>query len=87
MDAFIEAIKSNDLIKAKKAFGSIMSERTVSEIEELRVALAKSIVIEGEEDSEEKEESKEKEDKKPKEKSDSDKDEDDSDDDSDEDDE
>lgn len=85
MDAFIEAIKSNDLIKAKKAFGSIMSERTVSEIEELRVALAKSIMIEGEEDSEEKEESKEKEDKKPKEKS--DKDEDDSDDDSDEDDE
>lgn len=54
MDAFIEAIKSNDLIKAKKAFGAIMSERTVSEVEEMRVSLAKAIVIEGEE-SEEKE--------------------------------
>ncbi|WCZ66385.1 prohead core protein [Yersinia phage MHG19] len=82
MDAFIEAIKSNDLIKAKKAFGSIMSERTVSEIEEMRIALAKSIMIEGEEESDD-EDSEEKEDKKPKEKSEKD----DSDDDSDEDDE
>ena len=72
MDAFIEAIKSNDLIKAKKAFGTIMSERTVSEIEAMRVSLAASIMIEGEEEDEskEKDESKDKEkDTKPKEKS------------------
>lgn len=69
MDAFIEAIKSNDLIKAKKAFGAIMSERTVSEVEAMRVNLAASIVIEGEESEEKEPDSKDEKDTKPKEKS------------------
>lgn len=48
MDAFVEAIKNNDLVKAKKAFGSIMTERTTALIESRKKELAAQVMIEGE---------------------------------------
>lgn len=54
MDAFIDAVKSNDLVKAKKAFGPIMLERTNALIEARKRELAAQIMIEGEESDEEK---------------------------------
>lgn len=48
MDAFIDAVKSNDLVKAKKAFGPIMLERTNALIESRKRELAAAIMIEGE---------------------------------------
>lgn len=52
MDAYINAVKSNDLVKAKKAFGPIMLERTAALIENRRKELAAAIMIEGEEKEE-----------------------------------
>lgn len=49
MDAFINAVKTNDLVKAKKAFGSIMSERTAALVEARKRELASQVMIEGEE--------------------------------------
>ena len=49
MEDFISAIKSNDLVKAKKAFGAIMLEQTADLISQRRVEIAQSIMIEGEE--------------------------------------
>ncbi|AJD81981.1 prohead core protein [Yersinia phage vB_YenM_TG1] len=60
MEQLIEAIKSNDLVKAKKALGSIMLERTSTLVEAEKIAMAKSVMIEGEEpESEEKDDSEE----------------------------
>lgn len=49
MDDFVSALKSNDLVKAKKAFGAIMLERTSDLISQRKVEIAQSIMIEGEE--------------------------------------
>ena len=49
MEDFISALKSNDLVKAKKAFGAIMLEQTADLISQRRVEIAKSVMIEGEE--------------------------------------
>lgn len=67
MEDFVSAVKSNDLIKAKKAFNAIMLERTAGLIEEQRKLIAQSIVIEGEEpkDDEEDKDDKEKSEKFP----------------------
>lgn len=54
MDAFIDAVKSNDLVKAKKAFGPIMLERANALVESRKRELAAQIMIEGEESDEEK---------------------------------
>ncbi|UYM28830.1 prohead core protein [Serratia phage vB_SspM_LC53] len=68
MEDFVSAVKSNDLIKAKKAFNAIMLERTAGLIEEQRKLIAQSIVIEGEEpeDEEDKESKDDKSEKFPK---------------------
>lgn len=55
MDAFIDAVKSNDLVKAKKAFGPIMLERTNALMEARKRELAAAIMIEGEAPEEEEE--------------------------------
>ena len=67
MEDFISALKSNDLVKAKKAFGAIMLEQTADLISHRRVELAQSIMIEGEEkeDDEENDDSEDKGDKDP----------------------
>lgn len=49
MENFISAIKSNDLVQAKKAFNAIMLERTADLIEERKKHIAASVMIEGEE--------------------------------------
>lgn len=49
MQDFISAVKSNDLVKAKKAVSSIMSERLVGLVESRKIEIARSILIEGEE--------------------------------------
>lgn len=54
MDAFVDAVKSNDLVKAKKAFGPIMNERCAALMEARKRELAAAIMIEGEESDEEK---------------------------------
>lgn len=79
MENYISAIKSNDLIKAKKAFNAIMLERTAGLIEEQHKVIAQSILIEGEEPEEDEDDEDGKEDKSdgkdkkiPKEKSDED---------------
>lgn len=52
MEDLIEAIKSNDLVKAKKAFGPIMAERAMSVMESRKLEIARSVIIEGEESEE-----------------------------------
>ncbi|UQJ95493.1 prohead core protein [Klebsiella phage CPRSB] len=53
MKEFIEAIKSGNLVEAKKTFYSIMEEdRKEALRHELRVELAEAVRIEGEEDKE-----------------------------------
>ncbi|WJZ28070.1 prohead [Serratia phage 92A1] len=87
MDAFLEAIMSKDLVKAEKAFSAIMAEKTQALIEKEKVAIAASVVVEGEDEEDEEDEDKDdKKDSKPKDKSDKE-DEDDGDDEDDEDDE
>lgn len=49
MQPFIDAIKANDLVKVRKAFGSIMSERTTGLVEARKKELASMITVEGEE--------------------------------------
>ncbi|ARW58150.1 prohead core protein [Serratia phage X20] len=63
MEDFVSAVKSNDLIKAKKAFNAIMLERTAGLIEEQRKLIAQSIMIEGEEPEDEDEDKESKDDK------------------------
>lgn len=50
MKEFIEAIKSGDLVEAKKQFYSIMEDRTEALRQEMRVQLAEAVRIEGETD-------------------------------------
>ncbi|WZB37644.1 prohead core protein [Erwinia phage COW86c] len=71
MEDFISALKSNDLVKAKKAVGAMMLERTADLISQRRVEIAQSIMIEGEEKEDDKDEDTDSEDKDDKEKSDS----------------
>ncbi|QQV89029.1 hypothetical protein [Providencia phage PSTRCR_121] len=52
METFIEAVKNNDLVSAKKAFAEIMSEKTKHLVEAEKLVISKSIVIEGEEKEE-----------------------------------
>lgn len=48
MKEFIEAIKSGDLVEAKKQFYSIMEDRTEALRQEMRVEIAEAVRIEGE---------------------------------------
>lgn len=50
MKEFIEAIKSGDLVEAKKQFYFIMEDRTEALRQEMRVELAEAVRIEGETD-------------------------------------
>lgn len=52
MEAFIDAVKNNDLIAAKKVIKEGMQARTLKLIEAEKIAIAKSIFIEGEEPEE-----------------------------------
>ncbi|URY15583.1 prohead core protein [Shigella phage ESh33] len=80
MEGLIEAIKSNDLVAARKLFAEAMAARTTDLIKEEKIAIARNFLIEGEEpddeddDEDEDEDSDDKDDKKDK---DSDEDEDD----------
>ncbi|END6302039.1 prohead core protein [Salmonella enterica subsp. enterica serovar Newport] len=78
MEGLIEAIKSNDLVAARKLFAEAMAARTTDLIKEEKIAIARNFLIEGEEpddkDDDEDEDSDDKDDKKDK---DSDEDEDD----------
>lgn len=78
MEGLIEAIKSNDLVAARKLFAEGMAARTTDLIKEEKIAIARNFLIEGEEpddeDDDEDEDSDDKDDKKDK---DSDEDEDD----------
>lgn len=49
MEDLIEAIKSNDLVAVRKAFGTLMTEKKASLIEARKIEIARSIMIEGEE--------------------------------------
>ncbi|AHY25154.1 prohead [Pectobacterium bacteriophage PM2] len=49
MEDLIEAIKSNDLVATRKVFKELMSEQATSLIEERKIEIARSIMIEGEE--------------------------------------
>lgn len=74
MEGLIEAIKSNDLVAARKLFAEAMAARTIDLIKEEKIAIARNFLIEGEEPDDEDEDSDDKDDKKDK---DSDEDEDD----------
>lgn len=80
MEGLIEAIKSNDLVAARKFFAEAMAARTIDLIKEEKIAIARNFLIEGEEpddeddEDEDDEDSDDKDDKKDK---DSDEDEDD----------
>lgn len=56
MEAFIDAVKNNDLIAAKKVIEEGMQARTLKLIEAEKIAIAKSIFIEGEEPEEDEDE-------------------------------
>lgn len=80
MKEFIEAIKSGDLVEAKKQFYSIMEDRTEALRQEMRVEIAEAVRIEGEtdeddgdDDKDDKDGDKGEKDKKPSEKDDKDK--------------
>ena len=51
----MEAIKANDLVAVRKAVAPLLQERTSSLIEELKVEIASSVMIEGEEPEEDEE--------------------------------
>lgn len=75
MEGLIEAIKSNDLVAARKLFAEAMAARTIDLIKEEKIAIARNFLIEGEEpEDEDDDEDDDKDDKKDK---DSDEDEDD----------
>lgn len=66
MEDFISALKSNDLVKAKKVVHAFMAESTADLKAKRRIQIAASVMIEGEEpeekddDEDEDDESKEK---------------------------
>ena len=53
MEDLIEAIKSNDLVAVKKAYAPLIAEKVHSLIEARKVEIARSVMIEGEEEPEE----------------------------------
>lgn len=79
MEGLIEAIKSNDLVAARKLFAEAMAARTIDLIKEEKIAIARNFLIEGEEpeDEDEDEDSDDKDDKKDKDSDEDDEDEDD----------
>lgn len=82
MEGLIEAIKSNDLVAARKFFAEAMAARTIDLIKEEKIAIARNFLIEGEEpddedDDEDDEDSDDKDDKKDKDSDEDDEDEDD----------
>lgn len=87
MEELMEAIKANDLVAVRKAVAPLLQERTSSLIEELKVKIASSVMIEGEEPEEDSEDDADDDDEKKEKKNDDDADEGDDDDDDDEDDE
>lgn len=52
MKSFIDAVKNNDLVEAKKIFNQMMKESTAKLIEAEKLTIAKSVVVEGEEKEE-----------------------------------
>ncbi|AUV63033.1 prohead core scaffolding protein [Shigella phage Sf24] len=84
MEGLIEAIKSNDLVAARKLFAEAMAARTTDLIKEEKIAIARNFLIEGEEpddedddEDEDDEDSDDKDDKKDKDSDEDDEDEDD----------
>ncbi|WQN07430.1 prohead core protein [Escherichia phage vB-Eco-KMB23] len=84
MEGLIEAIKSNDLVAARKFFAEAMAARTIDLIKEEKIAIARNFLIEGEEpddeddeDEDDDEDSDDKDDKKDKDSGEDDEDEDD----------
>ena len=81
MEGLIEAIKSNDLVAARKLFAEAMAARTTDLIKEEKIAIARNFLIEGEEpddeDDDEDEDSDDKDDKKDEDSDEDDEDEDD----------
>lgn len=83
MEGLIEAIKSNDLVAARKLFAEAMAARTIDLIKEEKIAIARNFLIEGEEpededdDDDEDEDGDDKDDKKDKDSDEDDEDEDD----------
>ena len=81
MDDLIQAIKSNDLVAARKLFAEAMAARTIDLIKEEKIAIARNFLIEGEEpedkDDDEDEDGDDKDDKKDKDSDEDDEDEDD----------
>ena len=53
MEGLIEAIKSNDLVAARKFFAEAMAARTIDLIKEEKIAIARNFLIEGEEPEDE----------------------------------
>lgn len=53
MEGLIEAIKSNDLVAARKLFAEAMAARTIDLIKEEKIAIARNFLIEGEEPEDE----------------------------------
>lgn len=70
MEGLIEAIKSNDLVAARKLFAEAMAARTTDLIKEEKITIARNFLIEGEEpddeDEDDDEDSDDKDDKKTK---------------------
>ncbi|QBO65577.1 putative prohead core protein [Escherichia phage vB_EcoM_G2540-3] len=79
MEGLIEAIKSNDLVAARKLFAEAMAARTIDLIKEEKIAIARNFLIEGEEpeDENDDEDGDDKDDKKDKDSDEDDEDEDD----------
>lgn len=48
MENLIQAIQSEDFLKVKKIFNECMAERVESVIQERKIALAKTVMVEGE---------------------------------------
>lgn len=79
MEGLIEAIKSNDLVAARKLFAEAMAAKTIDLIKEEKIAIARNFLIEGEEpeDEDDDEDGDDKDDKKDKDSDEDDEDEDD----------
>lgn len=63
MEGLIEAIKSNDLVAARKLFAEAMAARTIDLIKEEKIAIARNFLIEGEEPEDEDDDEDDKKDK------------------------
>lgn len=80
MEGLIEAIKSNDLVAARKFFAEAMAARTIDLIKEEKIAIARNFLIEGEEPEDEDDDDEDSDDKDDKKDKDSDEDDEDEDD-------